>query len=66
MIKPLEIEYSELVSNPDRGNWKFGVKITTTPETYEQDLVELIAEVKIKLNEISDMRKREKRDRAPS
>lgn len=47
-----DIEYHELVSNNTFGNQKLGIRIKTTPQTFEEDFKKLVLEVKIKLQEI--------------
>jgi hypothetical protein len=51
MLNVIEIEYSELQSTAYR-NYRYGMKIKTSPEAYEQDLHDLVIEVKTKLNNI--------------
>ena len=57
-IKPIEIEYKELVSGPAIAgkyrNYQYGIRITTTPETYAADYAELVIEVKQKLHDLVD------------
>lgn len=58
-IKPIELEYQELISIAF-GHKKLGIRIKTTPETYEQDFTELVIEVKKQLQEL-DISKRKKK-----
>jgi hypothetical protein len=55
----LEIEYSELATLQPYSNSKFGIRIKTTPATYEQDMLNLIIEVKTRLNKIITERRKE-------
>ena len=55
-----EIEYQELASIPVKNRFKnkrFGIRIKTTPQNYEQDFVDLVIEVKKKLQQIIDEEK---------
>jgi len=47
-----EIEYVELSTLQPYTNAKFGIRIRTTPETYEQDMQNLVIEVKTRLHKI--------------
>lgn len=56
-LKPIEIEYHELISFPNKaGNVKYGMRTSTTPETYEEDFVALVIEVKSRIQMIKDKR----------
>jgi len=55
-----EIEYSEL-SSLKFSNFKFGLRIRTTPETYEEDFAAVVAEVKSRLHMITEQAKPDKK-----
>lgn len=61
-MKITELEYHELISNHSFGNQRYGVRVKTTPETYEKDFVELIIEVKKRLQEIQIMNKKNEKN----
>jgi hypothetical protein len=55
----MEIEYHELSSIfKIFKNFKFGLRVRTTPETYEEDWKNLVIEVKTRLNDIIGMSKK--------
>ena len=50
-----EMEYHELISTSQKTSFKnhrFGLRIKTSPLTYEQDFADLVIAVKTKLNTI--------------
>jgi hypothetical protein len=53
-----EIEYSEL-SSIDFKNFRYGIRVKTTPQTYKQDFAQLVAEVKIRLHQLSEQARAE-------
>lgn len=55
----VEIEYAELSSLIPFTNAKFGIRIRTTPATYEQDMQNLVIEVKTRLHQIITDRRKE-------
>ena len=51
------MEYIELISKPAFKNKRFGIRIKTSPKTYEQDFADMVIEVKKKLQQIIDEEK---------
>ena len=60
----IEIEYSEL-SSLKFSNFKFGLRIRTTPQTYDEDFATLVAEVKTRLHMITEQAKPDKKSSPP-
>ena len=56
-MEVIEMEYIELISKPAFKNKRFGIRIKTSPKTYEEDFAELVTEVKIRLQQIINMEK---------
>ena len=55
----IEIEYQELNSTPYK-NYRYGIKIKTNDKDYENDFINMIAEVKTKLHNIIELSKPKK------
>ena len=59
-LNVIEAEYTEL-SSLKFSNFKFGLRIRTTPETYNEDFAALVAEVKSRLHMITEQAKPDKK-----
>lgn len=57
LLEVTEMEYQEL-SSVEWDNVRFNLRIKTTPATYEKDFIELVAEVKTRLQQLADMKKK--------
>ncbi len=58
----IEMEFQELISL-GFSNFRFGLRIKTTPKTWEEDYANLIIEVKTRLQELAMMAKSEHKER---
>lgn len=56
-LKVTEIEYQELISL-GFANYKLGLRIQTTPQTYEEDFAKLVIEVKSRLQQLAERGKK--------
>ncbi|MCK9281505.1 MAG: hypothetical protein M0P71_12845 [Melioribacteraceae bacterium] len=59
-LEVLEMEYQELSSH-GFDNYKFCLRVKTTPKTYYEDFAKLTIEVKSRLNEILQKKRAEKK-----